>query len=179
MVLVVVIGFERFWYPLRYEDHIRSTAERTGLDPTLLAAVVRTESRFRPGARSHAGAVGLMQVLPATAAWVAQRHGLTGYHPGWLTDPEGNLLVGALYLAELLERYRGDEVAALAAYNAGPSAADTWIAKGPGLSSEAITYPETRSYVSEVLTTRQTFARLYPHLDPNHSREELDHEPNR
>lgn len=155
---------ERLLYPLRYAGHISVCARRAGVDPSLVAAVVRAESRFRPDARSRAGAVGLMQVLPETARLVARRHGLDRFRPKMLREPEWNLLIGSLYLSELMDRYHGDVVAALAAYNAGPGVVDTWVAGKPRLTIQAIRYPETRSYVREVLWTRERFNRLYPAL---------------
>lgn len=116
-----------------YRDLIRDTADRYELDPFLLASVAEVESSFRPGAVSHRGAVGLMQVLPSTAAAPAEL----------LTDPRANLDVGARYLGSLLERYDGDLELALAAYNAGPTNVRRYGGVPP--------FRETRRYVEKVL----------------------------
>ena len=108
-------------YPLRYEAIIRGHADNYDLEPTLLAAMIYTESEFDPAARSPAGAVGLMQLLPDTARGIALRTGGGGFVVRDLLDPEINVRYGAWYLRNLLHRY-GDLRTALAAYHAGSSA---------------------------------------------------------
>lgn len=142
-------------YPLRYESIIRAHARNYDLDPTLLAAVVYTESRFNASARSSAGAVGLMQLLPDTAKGIAVRTGGDGFVVSDLLDPEINVRYGSWYLRSLLRRY-GDLRTALAAYHAGQGNVDRWRAEGVG-----IQFPETRSYVAGVLAAQQRYARAY------------------
>lgn len=122
--LAVVV---RLGYPLRYEATIVRTCEEHRVDPYLVAAVICAESRFRIDAVSSAGAVGLMQLMPDTAVWVAVQDRLTGFSVSQLVLPEVNLQLGIWYLAHLLERYSGDRSLALAAYNAGPTAVDRWL----------------------------------------------------
>lgn len=130
-------GAERaFLRELPYGDVIEETAERHRLDALLLAALVEAESSFLPGAVSPVGAVGLTQVMPATAHWLGAQ--------GDLTDPDSNLDVGARYLRQLLERFDGDLELALAAYNAGP----TNVLRYGGVPP----FRETRSYVKKVLS---------------------------
>ncbi|MEM1180837.1 MAG: lytic transglycosylase domain-containing protein [Acidobacteriota bacterium] len=124
---------------LPYAGMIRRTAERHGLDPLLVAAVVETESHFNPLAVSHRGAVGLMQVLPSTAA----------LEPEALAEPSLNLEAGARYLRYLIDRYQGDLELALAAYNAGPANVRRYGGVPP--------FRETRQYVERVL------ARYFAH----------------
>ncbi len=143
-------------YPLRYESIIRTHARNYDLDPTLLAAVVYSESRFDPSARSPAGAVGLMQLLPDTAKGIAVRTGGDGFVVSDLLDPEINVRYGSWYLRSLLRRY-GDLRTALAAYHAGQGNVDRWRAAGVG-----IQFPETRSYVAGVLAAQKRYARAYP-----------------
>jgi peptidoglycan lytic transglycosylase len=144
-------------YPLRYESIIRSHARSYDLDPTLLAAVVYTESRFNPSARSSAGAVGLMQLLPDTAKGIAVRTGGDGFVLSDLLDPEINVRYGSWYLRSLLRKYGGDVSTALAAYHAGQGNVDRWRAEGVG-----IQFPETRHYVAGVLAAQKRYARAYP-----------------
>ena len=121
-------------YPLEYQDIIRAHARNYDLDPDLLAAVVYVESRFRPDARSDAGAIGLMQLLPDTAQGIATRTGGTKFVLSDLQDPEINIRYGAWYLDHLRDRY-GDMRTALAAYHAGQGNVDRWQREGSASSS--------------------------------------------
>jgi soluble lytic murein transglycosylase len=147
--------YERLVYPLRYENIVRGHAEHYRLDPALLAGVIYAESEFDARARSSAGAIGLMQLLPDTAAGIAKRTGGTAFVVGDLYDPELNVRYGAWYLRHLLDRY-GDERTALAAYHAGQGNVDRWRAADTG-----IRFPETRVYVERVLRFKDVYARAY------------------
>lgn len=125
-----------FLHSLPYGDEIEETAARHRLDGLLLAALVEAESSFLPDAVSPVGAVGLTQVMPATAAWLGGR--------GDLTDPDSNLDLGARYLSKLIRRFDGNLELALAAYNAGP----TNVLRYGGVPP----FRETRSYVRKVLS---------------------------
>jgi soluble lytic murein transglycosylase-like protein len=114
-------------------------AARNGLDANLILAVMHTESAFDNFARSSVGALGLMQVMPATGEMLSRQHGLRWNGPQTLFDPVANVRLGCRYLAFLLERY-GSVDAALAAYNWGPGAIDRRISRGHGLPRK---YPET------------------------------------
>ncbi|HEY8552676.1 MAG TPA: lytic transglycosylase domain-containing protein [Thermaerobacter sp.] len=154
-------------YPIPMADLIHREAAACGIDPLLVAAVVRRESDFEPGAVSERGARGLMQVMPDTGAWVASRLGLTGYHPDRLFEPAYNLRLGCRYLAYLFGRFEGDAVAALAAYNGGEGTVDDWIARGrwhPRHGAEAIPFPETRRFVTGVLRDYRMYVWLYRRL---------------
>lgn len=144
--------------PLRHDDIIRQQASEKDLDPALIAAVIYAESRFRDQ-ESHAGALGLMQVTPQTAAGIARRSGGTQFVTGDLSDPEINISYGSYYLRYLLDLYDGNEVAALAAYNAGTGNVESW--GGADLSLDAIRFPETRAYVQEVLEKRLEYRSQY------------------
>jgi soluble lytic murein transglycosylase len=144
--------------PLRYDDIIRQQAAAKHLDPSLIAAVIYAESRFSDQ-ESHAGALGLMQITPQTADVIARLSGGTQFVTGDLSDPDINIRYGTYYLRYVLQRYDGNEVAALAAYNAGIHAADGW--GGSDLSLDGIGFPETRAYVEEVLEKRQEYRDTY------------------
>ena len=147
--------YERLRYPLRYEELVRGHAENYGLEPQLVAAVIYQESKFDADAVSASGAVGLMQLLPATAQGIADRTGGTGWHERDLVNPELNVRYGAWYLRHLLRKY-GDEETALAAYNAGQTNVDRWRERGVG-----IQFAETRHYVERVRELKETYARVY------------------
>ena len=147
--------YERLRYPLGYEQIVNGHARNYHLDPALLAAVIYQESKFRPSARSKSGAIGLMQLQPATARGIAIRTGGTRFRVDDLYEPEINVRYGAFYLRRLLNKY-GNVRLALAAYNAGQANVDEWREKGEG-----IAFPETRQYVDEVLHARDVYADTY------------------
>lgn len=144
--------------PLRHEDIIRQQSREKGVDASLIAGVIYAESRFRDQT-SHADARGLMQITPDTAKHIERRSGGTQFVLEDLSDPDLNIRYGTFYLRELLDRYGGNEVAALAAYNAGPTQADQW--GGRAMRVEGITWPETRSYVEQVLEKRSEYRSTY------------------
>ena len=150
--------------PLNHEDIIRQQASAKELDPSLLAAVIYAESRFRD-ATSHAGARGLMQITPATAEFIARDSGGTRFTQADLATPQINISYGAYYLRYLLRRYDDNETLALAAYNAGEGNVDRWISaarqRERDLSITAIPYPETRSYVTRVQDAKGEYKRTY------------------
>ena len=136
--------FERLRYPLHYSAIVRERAKAEGIDPALLAAVIYSESKFHPTAKSASGAIGLMQITPATARGIALRTGGTAFRVSDLTDPAINIRYGTWYLHDLFAKYRSLRLV-LAAYNAGQGNVDRWRATGVG-----IQFPETRAYVSRV-----------------------------
>ncbi|MFO7286357.1 MAG: transglycosylase SLT domain-containing protein [Gammaproteobacteria bacterium] len=153
----------RLLYPTPYDAEVLAAAERTGIDPTLLYAVIRQESLFRPDAASAAGALGLAQLKPDTARRAARRLGLPAPKREDLLVPATNVLLGAAELAALLDEFRGQLPVALAGYNAGPRAARRWLPQEPldaDIWIENIPYNETRSYVQRVLWHSVVFAWL-------------------
>ncbi len=148
--------YERLRYPLRYEQIVVGHAENYRLQPQLVAAVIYQESKFDADAVSESGAVGLMQLLPATAQGIADRTGGSGWQERDLLDPELNVRYGSWYLRHLLDKY-GSEELALAAYNAGQTNVDRWREDGVG-----IQFGETRHYVERVQALKAMYARAYP-----------------
>ncbi len=144
--------------PLKHEDVIRQQSDEKGVDAALIAAVIYSESKFSD-ATSSAGARGLMQITPAAAEFIGRQSGATSFELEDLSDPEINIRYGTFLLKELLERYEGDEAAALAAYNAGPGNADKW--GGSELNVSDIPFPETRAYVEEVLDKQKAYRHKY------------------
>lgn len=151
-------------YPLEYRVHLFRYAEANDLDPWLVAAVIRAESRFRHDAVSRQGARGLMQIMPETGEWIAEQLKLP-YAPELLFDPEYNIRLGCWYLANLEDEFRGSTVLALAAYNGGRSNVNRWLQEdrwtGEQHTLEQIPFPETRLYVAKVLRDVERYRRIY------------------
>lgn len=149
-------------YPIAYTDEFTAAAERYGLDKSLVAALICTESRFRSDAVSGDGAVGLMQLLPSTAEWIAMRRGLD-FTEERLYDPETNLDYGCWLLSWLLERYNGSERNALIAYNAGVGRLDEWLKSGADENDELteIPFAETRNYVQRITMLKEKYGEVY------------------
>lgn len=151
--------------PLQHEDIIRQQAADKDLDPALIAAVIYSESRFQDQT-SSAGAKGLMQLLPSTAHYIANLSGGTAFNEGDLSTPQINIAYGSYYLHYLLAKYRGSEVLALAAYNAGEGKVDEWLAGAAStgerfLVAKHIPFAETRKYVTNVLKARAQYREQY------------------
>jgi peptidoglycan lytic transglycosylase len=156
---------QEFSLPLRHEDVIRQQAEAKHLDPTLIAGVIYVESHFIDQT-SHAGAKGLMQLMPSTADYIARKSGGTRFRQGDLATPQINIAYGSWYLRYLLQKYHGSEPLALAAYNAGEGKVDQWWADASGRGEDFevarhIPFPETRDYVTKVLSARRDYRRQY------------------
>ena len=149
---------QEFLLPLRHEDIIRQQSREKEVDAALIAAVIYAESRF-VDQTSSAGARGLMQVTRDTANYIERRSGGTTFRFEDLADPDINIRYGTFYLREMLDRYGGSEVAALAAYNAGPGHADAW--GGSAMEREDLGFSETRGYVEQVLDKREEYRRRY------------------
>jgi soluble lytic murein transglycosylase len=161
----------RLWYPLDHTQTINGYAKQYQLDPALVAAVIYKESRFKDDARSQAGAVGLMQLLPDTARGIALHTGGTRFDPDKdLLNPDLNVRYGCWYLRHLMDkydRYRNGHNLALAAYNAGQANVDRWIAgRSPG-GKVRIPFAETRDYVDSLHDLTETYRTAYgDELDP-------------
>ena len=144
-------------YPLRYEATIREASEKNDLEPAFVAAVIYTESRFRPGAESHKDAYGLMQLLPQSARFIQRQSGIEGDY----RDPQVNIKLGTWFLGYLNDRYDGDERFMLAAYNSGEGSVDAWTSEKSFDIEKDIPYKETREYVDQALEAQKTYRDLY------------------
>jgi soluble lytic murein transglycosylase len=152
-------------YPLYHWEQIRARAEEHGLDPYLVAGLIRQESLFQADILSPAGAMGLMQIMPATGSRMAKELGMKDFKTSRLLDPEVNIHIGTAYLAELTDRYGSDWNKILANYNAGPRPVAKWTEVMPEAEPdefvENIRYRETRLYVKKVVFNRDLYRRLY------------------
>jgi soluble lytic murein transglycosylase len=151
--------------PLSHASIIREQAAAKRVDPALVAAVIYAESKFDPRP-SSAGAQGLMQILPATAYYLAHLSGGRRFTASDLATPKINVAYGTYYLRYLLDHYHGDELLAVAAYNGGLANVDRWAqragAGGTRLTAEAIPFPETRAYVQRVFAAQRAYRSTYP-----------------
>lgn len=150
-------------YPTGLLPTIKSHGAK-GVDPYLVAAIIREESQYDWQAVSRVGAIGLMQVMPGTAHTVAQRLGLPAVGRDDLFDQETNIQIGVHYVEQLLEQFSGNVALTIASYNAGPAIVGNWVALHPGRSQdefiELIPYQETRQYVKRVLRSYREYIRL-------------------
>jgi len=149
-------------FPLLHREEVTSQAIATGLDEAWIYAILRQESAFNPGAVSHAGAVGLMQLMPATARSVASALGRPGPRRSELLDPQHNITLGSVYLAEMQSRFGDHPALAAAAYNAGPHRVERWLPEEPmdaDVWVATIPFAETRGYVRRVLAYRVIYHR--------------------
>ncbi len=155
----------RYLFPLGWEDRLRARSERHNLDPYLVAALIRQESEFHAGARSRAGALGLMQIMPGTGRTLFRRLGIPRFSSRKLTLPDVSLRLGTFHLKEVLAEFDGDLEKALAGYNAGENRIADWMELGPFEEPaefvETIPFTETRGYVQAVLRNRAMYERLY------------------
>jgi soluble lytic murein transglycosylase len=171
VLLVVLVALQvdraahRRGLPLSEVSVIRRQASLKHLDPALIAAVIYAESKFEPRP-SPAGAQGLMQILPATAYFIAHLSGGTSFTASDLATPSINVAYGSYYLRYLLDHYGGNEMLALAAYNGGLANVEGWVARagaaGRTLALAEIPFSETRAYVLRVMRAQQDYRALYP-----------------
>lgn len=150
-------------YPLEHESEITASASAHGVDPYLVAAIIRSESSWDERASSHRGAIGLMQLMPETASDMVEK-GLVDpnrFSVDRLTDPATNIEFGCAYLSYLMMYFNGATDKAVAAYNAGMGNVDIWT-QGGDILHNAITFPETQAYLVRVTMAQTRYRELYP-----------------
>ena len=148
-------------YPTPYRDLMKDSSAENEVDEAWVYGITRQESRFMHYAKSGVGAAGLMQLMPATAKWIAGRAGVSGYHRGMLHDLDTNIALGTYYMGYTKELMNGQEVMATAAYNAGPNRAKKWMGNTPlegAIYAESIPFSETRLYVQKVMANAHLYA---------------------
>jgi soluble lytic murein transglycosylase len=152
-------------FPQPYWSDLVANSQKNGLDPFLVASLIRQESEFNAGVISHANAWGLMQLLPSVGKSMAKKEGVKGYTTNTLLNPTVNLQLGTRNLRLVLDRFGGQPEYALAAYNAGDVPVRQWMAAGiyKDIAEfvESIPYTETREYVQAILRNREIYRALY------------------
>jgi soluble lytic murein transglycosylase len=149
-----------------FKNAVLARTNQIGLDPAYVYGLIRQESRFIMDAKSHVGASGLMQVMPATARWTAKKIGLTDFQPQQITQRDTNIAIGTGYLKLVLDSFGGSMPMAAAAYNAGPNRPRTWRGQSgapvleAAIWAENIPFNETRDYVKKVLSNTTNYAAL-------------------
>lgn len=155
----------KWMYPIKYQDEILAASRKYQVDPYLILAVIRSESGFQTDRISKKGAIGLMQIMPDTAEWIVNQASFRPKNRDYLFDPVMNIHIGTWYLNFLLNRYEGDLVKVIAAYNAGPGKVNGWLLKeqwnGERETIEDIPFSETRQYVQRVLYYHDRYKHVY------------------
>jgi soluble lytic murein transglycosylase len=158
----------RSFYPYSYRSTIEHYATENDLDPLLVAALIRVESKYDHKAQSSPGARGLMQVMPDTGQWVAEKIGLKEFDPDDLYDPEINIQIGCWYIAHLTNSFDGDMLVALAAYNAGRGNTQKWLGQkiwdGKEETISQIPFGETRHFLRKVKRDYSIYRKLYSNM---------------
>ena len=173
VLLILIVGFcvwfagrsvEKATYPMRYREYVEQYAEQNGLEPTLVFAVIKTESSFRADAVSSVGAIGLMQIMPSTAEKLAKRLSEETPSEEALCDPETNIRYGCAMLAWMRSEF-GSMDTVLAAYNAGWGNVRRWLAdksySSDGVTLDVIPFKETENFVSRVNLAAEKYRELY------------------
>jgi len=158
-----VFWFMKYLYPLKYESSIITYSNEYDVDPYLVSAIIKVESGFSPNVVSNKGAVGLMQIMPDTAKWAAEKMDITNFTTDSLSNPDLNIKIGTWYLSNLLNEFEGNTILALAAYNGGRGNVRAWIRSGQleGNIEENIPFPETKAFVIKVKKAHKWYRKLY------------------
>jgi len=168
LLVLVTAAFPRWiswFYPLPHQEVVYSMASQYDVDPFLVFAIIRAESKYQTWAESPAGAKGLMQIMPETAAWIAAQMKLQDFQAEDLYDPKLNIRMGCWYLSDLQEEFDDSLPLTVAAYNAGRGTVNEWMQsdrwEGSTGELEDIPFPETRLYVKSVLDNYRTYQAIY------------------
>jgi soluble lytic murein transglycosylase len=151
-------------YPAPYRETMQLRLREHGLEEAWVYGLMRQESRFASQAKSNVGAAGLMQIMPATAKWVARKMGMRDYRTALIHETEVNLKLGTYYMKNILSSLDNNAVMASAAYNAGPSRARQWRGEKPlegAIYIETIPFDETRDYVKKVMSNTVYYSKLF------------------
>lgn len=152
-------------YPKEYTEYVEKYAEEYNVDPLLILSIIKAESNFNKDAKSSSGAQGLMQLMEATATEMEEKIDEPSLEQESLFNPEKNIMIGTKYYSELLNRYEGNILLALTAYNAGIGNVYNWIQSGiikeDGSDIENIPYKETNMYVRKILNNYKMYQEIY------------------
>lgn len=168
LFFVAVLTFPQWitiFYPQPHQETVLAAASESQIDPWLVFAIMRAESKYQTGAQSSAGAKGLMQIMPETAAWIASKHNITDFDIEQLHDPETNIQFACWYLADLEQEFNGETPVVIAAYNAGRGTVNKWLEQdvwdGSSKNLDQMPFNETREYVANVLKNYEAYQAIY------------------
>lgn len=172
IILVLIFGVFKIQdiilkkiYPIKYSEYVEKYAKEYEVDPLLIYSIIKAESNFNPNVVSSSQAIGLMQLMDATAEELARKLDLTFMKKSSLYNPELNIRLGTKYFSELLKEYNGNKLLALTAYNAGKGNVKRWIEQGTikedGSDIENIPYKETNNYVRKIIRDYKIYRKLY------------------
>lgn len=166
--LAIVLTFPRWisiFYPQPHSNLVFSASYQCDVDPYLVFAIIRAESKYQNSAQSPVGARGLMQIMPETAKWIAEQQGVKDFDPDSLHDPETNIRLGCWYLSDLNREFNNNTPMVVAAYNAGRGKLKEWVVNGQWDGSpetiDNIPFQETRLYVKNVLKNYEAYQAIY------------------
>ena len=153
-------------FPKKYSNYVEKYAEEYNIDPLLIYAIIKAESNFKPEVKSTSGAIGLMQIMEETAYEKADKINIKIDNVELLYEPEININIGVAYFSELIKKYKGNELLAIIAYNAGIGNVDKWIREGTikpnGEDIENVPFKETNMYVRKIVKNYEIYKQLYP-----------------
>lgn len=168
MILAAANSFKwigRTLYPISYKEYIIKFSEKYDVDPFLVSAIIRIESKYYSSAVSNRGAMGLMQILPTTGRWAAENIGISGFYDQMLFEPETNIEIGCWYLNKLFKQFDNDLELVLAAYNGGSGNVSRWLKdieySSDGKKLDIIPFKETEQYVDKVFKSYEVYKKLY------------------
>jgi soluble lytic murein transglycosylase len=170
VLLLIVLFYQSNWlgrmmYPIKYRAEIEASADQYGVDPLLIAAIIRVESNYKPELVSSKGAIGLMQLMPDTAQWILKMEGFAALNMDALYDPQSNIRIGTKYIELLNQQFNSNLAEVLASYNAGPGNVNKWRESntwdGKLESIDQIHFWETRKYVDRVVYYYNKYQKIY------------------
>jgi len=163
--MLCVPGVLKFFYPLKHKEIIVRYGQLNNIDPPLIAALIKTESNFKPNAESRKGARGLMQITPKTGKWIADNTGMKDYDDSMLFHPEINIKLGSWYIKHLSDYYGGNFELVFAAYNGGSGNVDKWLKNNKysldGKTLDVIPFSETENFIKRLKKNYGIYKRIY------------------
>lgn len=171
LVLVLIVAFtqqskvKKMLYPVKYEDSVLKYSEMYDVDPNLVLAIIKVESKFKSDALSSKGAIGLMQIMPSTGVWASEKMKIEGFEENDLYDYDTNIHIGTWYISSLIDEFDGDIRNAVASYNGGMGNVKSWLEdesySQDGINLSEIPFPETSNYVEKVIKAQGIYREIY------------------
>ncbi|MTI66720.1 MAG: lytic transglycosylase domain-containing protein [Firmicutes bacterium] len=168
MIFIALINYKKIGeilYPIKYESEIKKYSKEYKVDYLLIASMIKAESNFNPNAKSNKGALGLMQIMPATGAWAAKEIGIKDYNEEMLFNPKVNIKIGCWYVNKLTKQFDNNIYLVLAAYNGGSGNVNKWLKNEKysknGTELEKIPFKETDKYLEKVTRNYSIYKKIY------------------